>query len=446
MGVSIARTGEMTYGAGETPIDAGPEGTVIIVRDALEVFRPQTVKSFEGKSVTVLHPEELVTPVTWKEVTVGLLQNIRRGTGEQENDLVADLLITDSEAIEMVKSGLREVSCGYEADYYETGIGRGEQKNIIGNHLALVPQGRAGSGYAINDHKGKGTKMKFSEILAAIKGNKFPKTEVTALRAAANDTAIEGEDKPVADAGAYDELCKNVKDLSAKVDALSKPPAADASTQPTASQAAVVVAKDEPGAAAATAGTSMEDRMKKLEDLVASLVQKMAPAVDADKTEMEETEDADEEVEVDDADKEDKDDKGEKKKTGDAVAAGGPEDDDEDEEESDEELHSRAEILVPGIKKSQKNLKVKALKGAYATTDGKAVIDRFTPNFDEAIKNQKFVDAVFVGVSEVLKSERQTAFAKAKTHDFKSNMGQPTGAMTPEKVNEMNQKHYAAKQ
>src|ERR1700728_591427 len=136
LGVCIGRTGEMVYGPGETPIEPDVEGRVIVSRNASDVFRPETMASFEGKAVTIGHPVQFVAPNNWSELTKGVVQNVRRGAGEQENDLVADLLITDSTAIALVKGGLREVSCGYEAEYTQTGVGRGFQSEIIGNHVA----------------------------------------------------------------------------------------------------------------------------------------------------------------------------------------------------------------------------------------------------------------------------------------------------------------------
>ncbi len=69
----------------------------------------------------------------------------------EDDILLADLLITDKAAIESVRAGLREVSCGYDADYEQIEPGRGRQRNIIGNHVALVEKGRCGSRCAIGD-------------------------------------------------------------------------------------------------------------------------------------------------------------------------------------------------------------------------------------------------------------------------------------------------------
>lgn len=149
--VPIARTGNQLYLAEEVPIEAGPDGVVTVVREEAEVFRPETIASFEGKPVTIDHPDDFVSPENWKELAVGLVQNVRRGEGQDKDLLIADLLITDRDAINKVRAGLREVSCGYDADYEQLEPGKGAQTNIIGNHVALVVRGRAGRRCAIQD-------------------------------------------------------------------------------------------------------------------------------------------------------------------------------------------------------------------------------------------------------------------------------------------------------
>lgn len=149
--VAIARTGVQRYLADEVPIEAGPGGQVEIRREPDDVFRPETLASFEGKPVTIDHPDDLVNPDNWKGLAVGLTQNVRRGEGLDQDLVFADLLIMDREAIEAVRAGLREVSCGYEADYEQLEPGVGYQRNIVGNHVAVVERGRAGARCAIQD-------------------------------------------------------------------------------------------------------------------------------------------------------------------------------------------------------------------------------------------------------------------------------------------------------
>jgi hypothetical protein len=151
--VPLARIGMMIYGPNETPIKAGPEGIVKIMREADDVFTPETISSAQGKPVTNDHPEEDVTPDNWKELCHGTMLNVRRGEGMLDDLMIGDLLVTTVEGIEAVRSGKVEVSLGYEADYEETAPGVGKQTNIIINHIALVDQGRCGPRCAISDSK-----------------------------------------------------------------------------------------------------------------------------------------------------------------------------------------------------------------------------------------------------------------------------------------------------
>ena len=149
--VPIARTGMMLYGPEETPLESGPDGLVKIFRDEEEVFRPETLASINGKPVTNEHPENDVTPESWRELTHGIVLNVRRGLGAMDDLLLADFLITTPEGIEAVQNGRREISLGYEADYDETEPGIGKQSNILINHVALVDQGRCGPRCSIRD-------------------------------------------------------------------------------------------------------------------------------------------------------------------------------------------------------------------------------------------------------------------------------------------------------
>jgi hypothetical protein len=78
--------------------------------------------------------------------------NVRRGSGIEDDLMVADLMITDQTAIKAVQDdGIEEVSLGYEADYEQVSPGRGVQRNIVVNHVALVERGRCGPRCAIGD-------------------------------------------------------------------------------------------------------------------------------------------------------------------------------------------------------------------------------------------------------------------------------------------------------
>lgn len=150
--VPVARVGVMLYGPGEVPISAGPDGVARVERGPEELFREETIASYNGKPVVNEHPDDLVDSTNWQRYSVGTVLNPRRGEGEDADVMLADLLITDMSAIRDVRANKREVSAGYTADYEQTGEGAGRQANIIGNHVALVQRGRCGPRCAIGDH------------------------------------------------------------------------------------------------------------------------------------------------------------------------------------------------------------------------------------------------------------------------------------------------------
>jgi hypothetical protein len=103
----------------------------------------------------------------------------------------------------------------------------------------------------------------------------------------------------------------------------------------------------------------------------------------------------------------------------------------------DSETVARAEILAPGIAKSN-DMKSKSLDAAYGTDEGKAVIDTLLAgkDYDTADK-----DMLFVAASEMLKGSRRTQLNNSRV-SLDSLPGMKAGGMTPEKINEMNAARY----
>lgn len=149
--VPIARTGDMQYRADELGLEGSEMITVCRTPD--EVFSEAALASFEGKPATDEHPPELLTPDTFAVYAKGHVQNIRRGTGEWDGYVIADLHIQDESLIREVQNGKREISCGYDCEFVENEDGTYSQRNIRGNHVAIVTAGRAGKKAAILDSK-----------------------------------------------------------------------------------------------------------------------------------------------------------------------------------------------------------------------------------------------------------------------------------------------------
>lgn len=168
--VPINRTGDQEYTARDLQLDGDPDRLIIVHRYPEDVFDQAALASFEGKDITQGHPPENLTPENQAAYSKGHIENVRR-VGD---NTVADLFIKDAALASDVENGVvREVSCGYLCDYVPDGDGY-KQQRIRGNHVAVVPRGRAGHEVAIKDaapeaEKGRKTMSKFSQaILTAL--------------------------------------------------------------------------------------------------------------------------------------------------------------------------------------------------------------------------------------------------------------------------------------
>ena len=139
---SIARTGIQLY----TDADGSVRREY---RPETEVASPDSLASFAGKAITSEHPPVLLDADNTKDYQVGF-----SGTEVvYDNGFVkAVMTITDQDTIERIMQGdAREVSAGYRVNYDPTpGVTDsgehydGIQKEILGNHIAVVRRGRAG--------------------------------------------------------------------------------------------------------------------------------------------------------------------------------------------------------------------------------------------------------------------------------------------------------------
>ena len=155
----IGRSGFQTYKVSELSDpegllgDRSPSEEIQVWRDPDEVFSTKTLASFEGKTLTLTHPSELLGPDSERDHHVGHVQNVRKGSDALDSGdwpMLADIIVTDRDAIRAIDNGERELSCGYSYRLAREGY-RYDQREIIGNHVALVPKGRAGYEARIND-------------------------------------------------------------------------------------------------------------------------------------------------------------------------------------------------------------------------------------------------------------------------------------------------------
>lgn len=118
-----------------------------------ELFSSESLASFSGLPVVEDHPiGSLITPAN-----AAKLQKGGAGTPFREADEVRNkLVVHDLGTVQRIIDGKRQISCGYVCDLdWTSGEYHGEkydaiQRNIRGNHIAIVDRGRAGEDVKIH--------------------------------------------------------------------------------------------------------------------------------------------------------------------------------------------------------------------------------------------------------------------------------------------------------
>jgi len=154
LNVPVARTGVQEYLPSELGMAGTDDRLIPVLRPEEEVFSQACIASFEGMPVTDDHPvtPDGVTAENSRFLSRGHAQHVRRGTGSESDLLLADLMITDPVLIDEILSGKREISCGYTYNLCEED-GKFIQREIRGNHVAVVDSGRAGPRVSIRDQE-----------------------------------------------------------------------------------------------------------------------------------------------------------------------------------------------------------------------------------------------------------------------------------------------------
>lgn len=351
--VPIARTGAQVYDESELPGIVGDEdGEIVVTRDADEVFRPETLASFEGMAFTLGHPKDMVNPGNWREHSHGHIQNVRRGVGDQTDLMLCDIHIKTAEAIQKVMDGLEQISMGYDAEYEQQGAGQARQHTIIGNHCAGVLNGRAGIRCSIGDSTFMTTKNQgwLTQLKRAIKTRDA-------------DTLADLVDNAPA------ELVEPSLDLARAVNITINP----AQPLPVEKELGGLTT-DEDGENAGTMSTS---ELEKKVDALALLVQQLINPASTSTT---------------DSDPDEEDEK--RKATNDAAYHQG--------------IVSRAELIMPGVRLPEGGklaaFKRATMDTAFKTAEGQALLAPLvgaTPDFAKMPKAT--LDAVFVSASEIAK-------------------------------------------
>lgn len=140
---SLTRTGVLTY--------RNQDGTTRReYRPADEVFKADSLQSLEDAPVTDLHPAKMVDGANHRELSRGHVRD-----GRKDGKFVAaTVLVQDADLVAKVERRDRvEVSCGYRCRFDATpGVTPegerydGVQRDIVYNHVALLPAGTGRAG------------------------------------------------------------------------------------------------------------------------------------------------------------------------------------------------------------------------------------------------------------------------------------------------------------
>lgn len=131
-----------------------PDGSVRReLRLPADVFDAESMSSFGLVPLTNNHPTEMLNSHNTRKHQVGSVISPRA----DDEFIAASVLVTDAGAISDIEKGKRELSCGYNCDLeFDPGVTSGIpgvrdglkydaiQKNIRGNHVAIVSKGKAG--------------------------------------------------------------------------------------------------------------------------------------------------------------------------------------------------------------------------------------------------------------------------------------------------------------
>lgn len=279
----LARIGAMQY-LGEE-IGKTPNKVYDVYVEAEDLFSPETIKSFENTPVTIEHPEEMfVDSSNWHELAVGHITNIRPDASNEY--LLGDVVINSPKAIEVIRDGKIEVSCGYDAELIDAN-GKIKKANIKGNHLAIVDEGRCGDKCKLGD--GKPTMKKtLKDSLVGLFSKKQPaRTKKTTLADAkkrlgdaqgeykqklADLAEVVGSDAPVEEkASAVEELSVEVQAASEEITAVIEEIAALAVDIQEVAPADETTANDEMTAEEESMVADLEAQLQEKDDKIAEL-------------------------------------------------------------------------------------------------------------------------------------------------------------------------------
>jgi hypothetical protein len=221
----LSRTGIQTYTAGELGLkDRNPRDLVRVWRPAAEVFSAASIASFASVALTDDHPLEDVTPDNVERLAKGWV-----GQPYQDGDFLrAPITFSAKSVIDKLARGKDELSNGYDVDleWVSGVVPAGErdagqtydaiQRNILGNHVALVDAGRCGGECRVLDQEPTKANDCASEQPCNCRGDEAMADKALNKKVVDGFGLVEGTDESFA---VIDSLTSKLADATSKLSA-----------------------------------------------------------------------------------------------------------------------------------------------------------------------------------------------------------------------------------
>ncbi len=156
----LSKVGIFDYRGNQLPDAPDPDGMYKVYRPAEELGHPDAIESFKLipwiNDHVMLGQGDGLTPAERKGVHGVIGQDVY--FDKDSGTLFGNIKTFSSALADAINTGKKELSCGYRCDYdWTPGTWNGQrydavQRNIRGNHLALVRKGRMGPDVAVLDH------------------------------------------------------------------------------------------------------------------------------------------------------------------------------------------------------------------------------------------------------------------------------------------------------
>lgn len=154
----ISKVGVFPYSGAQISPDLDSEKIYKVYRPETELSNPETIDSFRLLPFVddheMLGTDEGMTPAERK----GIHGVIGEDVFFEDGYLKGNLKVFSNKLADLIETGKKELSIGYRCLYDKaSGVYNGEsydfiQRNIRGNHLALVDEGRSGHDVRVLDH------------------------------------------------------------------------------------------------------------------------------------------------------------------------------------------------------------------------------------------------------------------------------------------------------